>query len=251
MMRIGIRSLEQALREMGGGRDLERGLSLGLARLDDALARVSGPSSAPVRGGDSGAAAPSDLFLALCESVAQKYVAREKAVRAPHVIWEAFEARPRLAEYRALREWALKANAWTPWREKAWDLLAEKRGDAVAILLWEGHLEEAWQEATARGAADEEWLELARRREQDHPESAAEIYRDQIGRLLAGSDAAAYRDAVKWLRRMETVLAHLGRSSDFDDFLGTLRADPRRRPRWTRMLDEAFGPEAPPESGAP
>ncbi len=245
MMRIGVRNLEEALRGMGGGRDLERGLALHLGRLDATIARAGGPSSAPARGAASEGEPLSDLFLALCESVAQKYLEREDAAQAPHVIWEAFAARPRLAEYRALREWALKADVWTEWREKAWDLLAEKRGDAVAILLWEGHLEEAWQEATARGASDEEWLELARRREQDHPAAAAEIYRDQIGRLLTRSDAAAYRDAVKWLRRMESVLAHLGRSADFADFLGTLRADPRRRPRWNRTLDEAFGPGTP------
>jgi len=188
----------------------------------------------------------SDLFLALCESVAQTYLERQRPDSAIKVVWEAFVTRPRLAEYRALREWSLKAGSWPLWRKKAWAHIRGpegQAGEAVGILLWEGHLEEAWEEARLRGASDAEWLELARRREQDYPEEAVEIYRSRIEQILPKADASGYREAVKWLRRMESLQVQLGQEPEFAEFLRSLRERHRRRPRWLQLLDEGFGPD--------
>jgi uncharacterized Zn finger protein len=247
MERLGIQNLQQAL-EGRTERDLDESLNRHLRRLEAACEMSSDVSSPPPSETrkEKRQEPLSDLFLALCESVAQTYLERHRPDSAMKVVWEAFVSRPRLAEYRALREWSLKAGSWPAWRKRAWGHIhgpEGRAGEAVGILLWEGHLEEAWTEARLRGASDAEWLELARRREQDYPEEAVEIYRTRIEQLLPKADAAGYREAVKWLRRMESLQAQLGQEQEFADFLRSLRERHRRRPRWLQFLDEGFGPE--------
>jgi hypothetical protein len=256
MERLGIHSLQQAL-EGKADRDLEEGLNRHLRRLEAAGDVLQDPLS-----GMPQATAPeprkpeppgplSDLFLALTESVAETYLQNQRPDSAMKIVWEAFVTRPGIAEYRALRDWALKAGSWPVWRQSAWTHLRSAEdppGDAVGILLWEGHLEEAWNEARVRGATDAQWLELARRREQDFPEESIQIYRSRIEQVLPKADATGYREAVKWLRRVESLLAQDGREREFAEFLRPLRDRHRRRPRLLQLLDEAFGPDPGPPS---
>ncbi|MBV8881781.1 MAG: hypothetical protein JO332_17620 [Planctomycetaceae bacterium] len=247
MIQIGVRSLLDALEGAGGKRDLDAGLRRHLSRLQESARSpmpMPGREMPEIVAPEEGPQPLSDLFLALCESVAANYLEQRRPESAPEVVWEAFAARPRLNEYRALRDWSLKAGTWLTWRKKAWDWLAGREGQAVSILLWEGHLEEAWTQARQRGATDEEWLELARRREQDHPEEAFEIYRNRVERLLPRSDPGAYRESVRWLRRLESLQGPLGKAREFAELMEAVRARSRRRPRWVKILDESLGPGA-------
>lgn len=245
MIRIGVHSLQRALEGAGFDRDPEASLKRHLARLEAARVPPAGTASAP--GAVREPEPLSDLFLALCESVASTYLDQKRPQAAPEIVWEAFAARPRLPEYRALRTWAQKAGTWPAWREKAWACLDERGDDAVAILIWEGHLEEAWARAQRHGAREDEWMELARRREQDHPAEAYDLYRGRVEQLLARTDLGAYRETVRWLRRMESLKGVLGREADFAAFVDSVRGRSSRRPRLVRLLGESLGPDAFPE----
>lgn len=253
MKRIGIHELFQAVSRTDADRDLEAPLRRALARLEPDLGLPSGGAPpVPRREVEAGEPPLSELFLALCESVAGCYLEQKRPQSAAGVVWEAFAARPRLAEYRALKDWALRAGDWPGWQTKARNLLdATRDADLVGILLWEGQVDEAWTRARERGATEAQWLELARRREQDHPEEALDVYRARVEHLLSSSDPSGYRESVRWLRRLESLYGELGREPEFAGLLAQIRLLHRRRPRLIRALEDAFGPGTPAPDEAP
>src|SRR6187549_2679338 len=103
MERLGIQSLQQAL-EGRTERDLEESLKRHLRRLEAAEQNNQDQLFAPPQAEVPPPAETrkeerqeplSDLFLALCESVAQTYVERQRPDSAMKVVWEAFATRPR------------------------------------------------------------------------------------------------------------------------------------------------------------
>jgi hypothetical protein len=123
-----------------------------------------------------------------------EYDDRGRHEEAMGLIWKGFEGMPRLQIYQDLKAHADRAGAWEYWREKALDFLREviasqkkksnnsylffavDHSELVGILLWEGNVEEAWTEAKEGGCCDRLWLDLAARREEDHPEDSLAVY---------------------------------------------------------------------------
>lgn len=116
------------------------------------------------------------------------------------LVWAAFAARPILDEYRNLKQHADRVDQWAIWRDKALDRIREEiarrkregqkdrwsafgrpdHSELVRILLWERRVEDAWREAVAGGCTSDRWLELAARREKDHPKEVLPIYQSQV-----------------------------------------------------------------------
>jgi len=58
--------------------------------------------------------------------------------------------------------------------------IAKDASTPVSVLLWEGNLEAAWQSADEGGCAPRLLLELAERREGDHPADSPPVYQRHI-----------------------------------------------------------------------
>jgi len=166
-------------------------------------------------------------------STLRLFVAEEHQRRGFHgdalrIVWLEFRQRPSLASYQTLEKFARAAEEWEDWREQAWTLMrrgpAEKnqRLDsslAVEILLYEKRAEDAWQAAMAGGCRNDLWLELASRRELEHPEDAAGVYLRQADRLIANAPKNRYDAGVALLEKAASLLHSRGKGAEFDRHL--------------------------------
>ena len=109
----------------------------------------------------------------------------------------------------------------------------------MRIFLWKKNLDAAWTEAKAGGCAPELWLDLAAKREKDHPEDALEAYRAQVEPTLAQKNNDAYRQAIGLLRKMRGLLVRLSREAEFGEYLAALRSAHKPKRNFMKLLDHA------------
>ncbi len=187
--------------------------------------------------------------------LAYEYHARGRHEEAMDLIWTGFAEEPRLDGYEELKAHADRAGTWERWRTQALDFLREdivrkKReskssylsfpvdhSNLVEILLWEGNVEEAWREAKEGGCSDRLWLDLAARREEDHPEDSLAIYQEKIEPLVNQTDNKAYRRAYELLLKVRTLMRCLGRQAEFDEYVELLRLEYKRKRNFMKLLD--------------
>ena len=195
----------------------------------------------------------------LREFLAAEYHRRGQDDNAMALIWAAFGARPILDEYRNLKRHADRVDRWAVWREKALDRIREeiagRRGEGqearwrlsgkpdhselVRVLLWERKVEAAWREAVAGGCTNDLWLELAAKREQNHPEEVLPIYQRQIEPTLARTNNEAYRAGITLLRKVHALLRQLGREGEFGPYVEAVRARFKMKRNFVKLLDRA------------
>jgi uncharacterized Zn finger protein len=196
----------------------------------------------------------------LREFAAEEYHRRGRHEDAMKLMWEAFSERPYLEAYRTLERHAKKAGSWPEWRERA---LAEVRrriakaqeelraqpkhrwigptGDhsqLVEIYLYEGDVESAWREAQAGGCSDALWLQLADKREAEHPADAAPIYLKHAEAAVGTTRNGRYDDAVALLVKAAAVMKRMGQSSEFVRCLDALRAKYKIKRNFIKLLEQ-------------
>jgi uncharacterized Zn finger protein len=193
----------------------------------------------------------------LQDFLAEEYHRRKRHDEAMALIWAQYMARPDLDIYQKLKQHADRIDRWAEWRERGLaaarrsiDALRQRaaRGSYVArvdhselvrIFLWEKDLDAAWAEAKLGGCSRELWLELAAKREKDHPGDALEAYRAQVEPTLARKNNDAYREAVGLIRKARGLLARLGREPEFGDYLAALRLAHKPKRNFMKLLDHA------------
>jgi len=197
--------------------------------------------------------------------LADEYLRRARADDAMAVIWAQFLEQPALAAFQLLKRYADQIETWTLWRSRAlgevrrsidlaktagptsapigraryrWDLPPDGTR-LVDILLWEGHVDEAWTEAQALRCSPGLLLQLAAVRQATHPNDAIPIYRQEVERLLKVSDKRNYAQAVELLGRIGPLMSRQGRATEFESYVADIRAANARRPAFTSVLDAA------------
>jgi len=195
----------------------------------------------------------------LQDFLAEEYHRRKRHDEAMALVWAQYVSRPYLETYQKLKQHADRIGKWTAWREKALDALRKRSvpsrrqaarspwawedrpgySELVRIFLWEKDVEAAWTEAKAGGCAQELWMELAAKREKDHPEDALAVYEAQIEPTLDRKNNDAYREAIGFLRRVRSLLIRLGRDSEFGDRLAALRLAHKPKRNFMKLLDHA------------
>lgn len=195
----------------------------------------------------------------LQDFLAEEYHRRKRHDEAMALIWAQYVSNPLLETYKKLKEHADRVGQWATWREKALDALrkmsvpskqqaarspwaSENRSgysELVRIFLWERDVEAAWAEAKNGGCAHDLWLELAAKREADHPEDALTVYRERVEPTLAQKNNEAYRAAIGLLRKVRALLTRLGRESEFGDHLTALRLAHKPKRNFMKLLDHA------------
>ena len=173
------------------------------------------------------------------------------------LIWADFTDSPDLPQYQRLKTHADRIGRWPEWREKAltftrdaiakaqrgmgktrlvWGAPVDHSG-LVRVFLWEKDVDAAWREAREGGCSSPLWLELAAKRETDHPEDALPIYQGQIEPTLAQKHNQAYREAVGLLRRIGVLMGRLGRGAEFAAYLASVRAVHKPKRNFIALLD--------------
>jgi len=195
----------------------------------------------------------------LRDFLAEEYHRLDRHDEAMALMWAEYTDSPRLTQFEKLKAHANSGGRWREWREKAFDHLrgtlaaamsnarndrwawarAIDRSEIVRILLWEDNIEAAWQEAGEGGCSADLWLELAARREKDHPEDALPIYQRQVERVLDKKNIDAYREAVRLLRKVQNLMERLGRKRDFPHLLDNVRTEHRAKRNFMKLLAQA------------
>ncbi len=190
--------------------------------------------------------------------LAEEYHARRRHDEAMALIWASFCDRPSLETYKALKKHAGRVKDWPGWRERALGVLrdlAQKDGararrsfgpdfgwgpgsTLVDILLWEKKTEAAWQEAQRFGCSENLWLNLAKQREQAHPEDSIPVYQRRVESALQ-QGGSGYEEAVERLRQIHGLMKRLGRSEAFAAYLAAVRAANKRKRNFMQLLDAA------------
>ena len=196
----------------------------------------------------------------LVEVAADQYHRAGRGEDAVRVTWDAYVEAPGLRTYRHLAEHAQRADLWPAWHDKALELLRTRvnqgqrkpaRGRVtrwlapgpdsstlVEVLLFDGDVEKAWAEANADGCRRDLWLELARRREGEHPLEAIPIWQAEAERCIDAKNNRAYAEAVELIVRVGRLMSATDREADFTPYVAKLRATHKPKRNLMKLFDE-------------
>lgn len=204
------------------------------------------------------AAFPERTDRRLRDFLAEEYHSRGRHDDAMALIWAQLSDSPSLQTYKTLKDHADRVGGWSEWRMKALERireaiasrkaefskprfgwgLAPDNSTLVEVFLWENEVECAWNEAQEGGCNSTLWMELAQRREDQHPEDSLRIYKSAIEPLIQAKNNGAYASAVDVLSKVNRVMARLGRSDEFRSYLASVRAAHKPKRNFTKMIDE-------------
>ena len=109
----------------------------------------------------------------------------------------------------------------------------------MRVFLWEKDVEVAWREAREGGCSNNLWMELAAKREKDHPEDVLPIYQQQVESTLAQKNNEAYRAASGLLRKVRGLMVRLNRDAEFARYLESVRAAHKPKRNFMKLLERA------------
>jgi uncharacterized Zn finger protein len=195
----------------------------------------------------------------LREFVATQYHRRKRHDEAMELVWAEFEESPTLNQYQNIKNHASRINQWPVWRDKALSYLRERiakaksgaernrwwltaradHSELVRVFLWEKDIEAAWHEAKSGGCSGDLWLQIAAKREKDHPEDALAVYQQQIEPTLARTNNEAYGEAIGLLRKIHGLLARPGREAEFRRYLESVRVRFKAKRNFLKLLERA------------
>ena len=180
----------------------------------------------------------------LVELVAEDHHRDGRPDDAVAVVWRAFEESPGVETYRLLKKHAERTGLWPEQHDRALELLRKHtnsqrdRSVLVAVLLLDGEVDQAWAEATAGGCRRDQWLELARRREDDHPDDAIPLWREEVTREIAAMSNPSYANAVALIARIGRLMMAAGRGDEFAPYLAGLAAEHKRKRNLMKLFAE-------------
>jgi uncharacterized Zn finger protein len=107
------------------------------------------------------------------------------------------------------------------------------------VFLWEGDVDAAWREAVEGGCSVQLWMELAKRREADHPDDAIPIYQQHVERVIGQKNNQAYEEAVRLLHKVQELMNRLGRGEEFPTYVASVRAAHKPKRNLMKLFDRA------------
>ncbi|MFT4124887.1 MAG: hypothetical protein QM662_01500 [Gordonia sp. (in: high G+C Gram-positive bacteria)] len=178
----------------------------------------------------------------LAEFVAAAYHRDGRSEEAADVMRHAYEESPSVQSYRRLAAHAKRAGRWPAYRDDALAYLRQHtmrdpdHSLLVAVLLADGDVDQAWSAATTGGCLREQWLELARLRENDHPDDAIPLWRAEVTRAIAAMNNSSYADAVALIERIGRLMTAAGREDEFSPYVAALATEHRRKRNLMRLF---------------
>lgn len=201
---------------------------------------------------------PDRTDVRLREVLADEYQRRDRHDDGLALVWQELTESPTLGSYQRLDRYGTRAGTWEQWRAKALeymrsDATARKRAgrpahrwaspadhsSLVEVFLWESDADAAWAEAQAGGCSDRLWLELAARREAEHPEDALPIYQKEVEEAVAQKNNRAYAEAVELMHKVQKLMKRAGRAAEFSAYLESVRVAHKPKRNFMKLLDGA------------
>jgi hypothetical protein len=178
---------------------------------------------------------------------------------AVELVWQDFAVVPSVEGYQRVREYGEADGSWARWRERALDELRKQPHLAtppppikgytwprpmghsvlVNVLLEEGDVQAAWTAAHDGGCLEGVWLTLARQRAREHPRDAIPVLCRQVEAAVAVAKRDGYEHAVSLLTEVSECYERVGASTEFADYVRSLRAAHRRKRNFIAALDAA------------
>ncbi len=186
----------------------------------------------------------------LVELVAEEHHRAGRPEQAIDVLWSAYECSPGVDTYQRLAQHARRAGLWQERHARALALLRERIGaksrarygpdnsTLVAVLLLDDNPEQAWIEAQAGGCRRDQWLELARLRELEHPDDALPIWREEVDREIGAMNNQSYAIAVATIERVGRLMSAAGRGEQFTPYVTGVREAHRRKRNLMKLFAE-------------
>ena len=263
--RFAITSIMETLADLSG--DIEQQVAVRSRDLSNAydflqiaeIYRQAGRHDKAMEWAENGVKAfPERTDSRLREFLADEYHRRGKHEGAMALIWTGFSEEPSLQTYQRLKRHADRAKQWPGWRDDALTAIRERieearsrrrrsdfgawnradHSDLVRIFLWEKDVDAAWQEAQAGGCSDDLWMDLAAKREKEHPADAVAVYQREVENIINDKTNSAYEEAVRLLRKVARLMALLERTDEFRDFLTDVRARHKPKRNLMKLLDQ-------------
>lgn len=262
--RFNITHIMESLAEQSG--DLDELVAVKVRDLSSAyhfveiaeLYRAAGRQDDALAWAERGVAAyPDRNDVRLLEVLAEEYERWGRHGEAIELMWRAFMDAPGLTAYERLKVHADRADRWKMWRAKALEQLRRTarppsagrwrnepdwsagRSELVKVFLWEGDVDAAWKEAVEGGCSVHLWLELAQKREADHPGDVLPIYQEHVERLIGQKNNRAYAEAVELMRTVQDLMGRLSRNSGFPAYVASVRAAHKPKRNLMKLLDQA------------
>jgi len=202
---------------------------------------------------------PNRAHWGLQDFLVKEYHRRKRHDDALALVWTAFAEYPNLDPYKKLKQSAEKAHKWPEWRERAIALIREQIAEEkkivnkdpwsrsplsdntvlVRILMWEGDADAAWEEAQAGGCSGDLLMELARRREEDHPEDAVPVYQQAVQPIIQRKNNHAYGEAVALIRKIGKLMKRLGKEDEFTEYVQLVSKTHKPKRNFIAMLKKA------------
>lgn len=173
----------------------------------------------------------------------------ERADEVTALYWDAFVRHPTLGTYRQLVDHAVDATAAS---EEAIAQLQAVVGSPVGstghrypadplieILDHEGRHDEAWTLYLEYGCDRDLALQLAKRREADHPLDAITVYERDVEQHIDRKNKTGYRAAVRQLARIRKLAAQAGQPEVATAIIERIRTEHRQKRNLMSLLDDA------------
>ena len=193
----------------------------------------------------------------LREYLAELLRRRGELAAAVDLFWAAFRADPSLTSYRRLlaeageqpgvpggwpQRCVTELRGQVAGEEADGEAAVRRHGSAaaaalVAVLLYEGRIDEAWASALVFGCAREMWMTLARAREATHPLDAVDVYETQVLALIDMKKTAHYESAVDLMERIRRLATEAGDPGRFAGLLDRVRTEHRAKRNLKKLLD--------------
>ncbi|MEN8207256.1 MAG: hypothetical protein ABFS24_14800 [Pseudomonadota bacterium] len=104
--------------------------------------------------------------------------------------------------------------------------------------MWEKDIESAWREAKQGGCDERLWIRLADLRGDENPRDAIAVYQQLIGPIVNRTNNDAYAEAAGLLRRVKQLMANLGESNKFRQYLAQVRVEYKRKRNFMKLLEK-------------
>ncbi|MFZ2098515.1 MAG: SWIM zinc finger family protein [Anaerolineales bacterium] len=162
-----------------------------------------------------------------------------------HLLW----MRPSLERFLEMKKLANQINQWAAIRLETLDKLSKNKQFAllVEIFLEEGEIDQALETLEqAKSIVRHQWeyphsleLQVAKEAESSRPESAIQLYLNQVQSLIGRRGRDNYAEAANYLKVVQGICIRLGRQEDWQSLIASLRQENRNLPAFQDELKKA------------
>jgi tetratricopeptide (TPR) repeat protein len=170
------------------------------------------------------------------------------------ILWNLFEKFQSLETYKQLVVRAKERKQLDEWRPKALDTIRMSIASAklkkerwsrsdhsllVAIFLWEGDIETAWNEALSGDCSESLWLTLCAKREAGCPAECFPVYLRLAELRVQNANNDAYREAVQLIQKAKLLAAACGQIPVFAAGLEKIKTAHKPKRNFIKYLAES------------